>query len=42
MQRGLNKVQLIGFFIKELDNGVKVAHFSIATSEIWTDKSRGF
>jgi single-strand DNA-binding protein len=43
---GLNKVQLIGRLgkdpeIRNLDNGVKVANVSIATSEQWKDKTTG-
>ena len=43
---GLNKVMLIGNLgkdpeVRTLENGTKVANFSIATSEKWTDKGTG-
>jgi len=46
MTRSLNKVELIGNLgkdpeIRSFQNGGRVAHFSIATSESWKDKASG-
>lgn len=46
MAGSLNRVEIIGNVggdpeIKALQNGNKVANFSIATSESWTDKNTG-
>lgn len=43
---GVNKAILVGNLgkdpeVKTLDNGTKVANFSVATSEKWTDKTTG-
>ena len=46
MSASLNKVQLIGHLgkdpeIRSFENGGKVANFTLATSESWTDKASG-
>lgn len=43
---GVNKVILVGRLgkdpeVKSLENGAQVANFSIATSEVWKDKTTG-
>ena len=46
MSHGVNKVTLVGRLgrdpeVRATDKGVKVANFSIATTETWKDKSTG-
>lgn len=46
MQKGLNKVMLIGNLgadpdMRQTGQGVDVANFNIATSEVWKDKNSG-